>query len=431
MMPYTHGVGTQALGFRLIDRLTGLGKAGLTPRLVRSIDGGPDVVAGAVVLDRGNGHYIAMLTQADRAGGFISFILSDPTCVPSERTILPFDAGGLGVAIGGTGSDLSATGPGIVVQPGVGVPLTVVPQVSLSEGGTASDLSGSGPGIVVQAGVGASLSVAAGLGVGIGGTGSNLSATGPGVLVQAGVGASLTVAAGLGVGIGGTGSNLSATGPGVLVQAGVGAVLSVAAQLPLGEGGSGSDLSATGPGVLVQAGVGSALTVVVPGGAGNVLTSVGGVWVSQAPAGGTAAGANTQVQYNALGLLQGDPSFTWDSPGQVLTIIGTINSSQGGKTSSITAAGWAAKFGDGANSVVICNGTQFAVDVTAGSVWTAGTVGNTYAWGAAVAAPATTPIGVLPLFVYGAGAATAVLATPDAWARVNVAGTDYRVPLYL
>ncbi|MHC4620249.1 MAG: hypothetical protein ACYTEQ_21080 [Planctomycetota bacterium] len=62
---------------------------------------------------------------------------------------------------GGTESNLSATGPGAVVQAGGGNALTVEAQLALERGGTEADLSATGAGPVVQGGVGSVLTVPA------------------------------------------------------------------------------------------------------------------------------------------------------------------------------------------------------------------------------------------------------------------------------
>ncbi len=52
------------------------------------------------------------------------------------------------LAKGGTGSDLSATGPGVLIQASNGAVATVTPQLALALGGSAADLSATGPGVL-------------------------------------------------------------------------------------------------------------------------------------------------------------------------------------------------------------------------------------------------------------------------------------------
>jgi hypothetical protein len=63
--------------------------------------------------------------------------------------------------------------------------------------------------------------------------------------------------------------------------------------------------------VLVGNGTGGIATV-APGNVGNVLTSIGGAWVSNVAMSGAAAGSNTQVQYNNSGAFAGSANLTFD-----------------------------------------------------------------------------------------------------------------------
>jgi len=63
--------------------------------------------------------------------------------------------------------------------------------------------------------------------------------------------------------------------------------------------------------VLLGNGTGS-IASVAPGNAGNVLTSVGGVWVSNSAVSGVAGGSNGQVQYNNANVLAGSANLTFD-----------------------------------------------------------------------------------------------------------------------
>lgn len=69
------------------------------------------------------------------------------------------DWGIAGVNGGGTGTDLSGAGPGVVVQGTLGAALSVEAQLELALGGTGADLSAAGPGVVVQASGGAAFTV--------------------------------------------------------------------------------------------------------------------------------------------------------------------------------------------------------------------------------------------------------------------------------
>ena len=79
----------------------------------------------------------------------------------------------VGLAGGGTGSDLSATGPGVLVQATTGANVSVESQLVLSRGGTGSDLSATGPGVLIQSVAGGALSVESVLSPVRGGTGIN------------------------------------------------------------------------------------------------------------------------------------------------------------------------------------------------------------------------------------------------------------------
>jgi hypothetical protein len=70
--------------------------------------------------------------------------------------------------------------------------------------------------------------------------------------------------------------------------------------------------------VLLGNGTGS-IASVAPGNAGNVLTSVGGVWVSNSAVSGVAGGSNGQVQYNNANVLAGSANLTFN--GTTLTAL--------------------------------------------------------------------------------------------------------------
>jgi len=80
--------------------------------------------------------------------------------------------------------------------------------------------------------------------------------------------------------------------------------------LPVSSGGTGQ-VTFPANSVLLGNGTGGIATV-APGNVGNVLTSIGGVWVSNVAVSGAAAGANTQVQYNNSGALAGSANLTFN-----------------------------------------------------------------------------------------------------------------------
>jgi len=80
--------------------------------------------------------------------------------------------------------------------------------------------------------------------------------------------------------------------------------------LPVSSGGTGQ-VTFPANSVLLGNGTGGIATV-APGNVGNVLTSIGGVWVSNVAVSSAAAGANTQVQYNNSGALAGSANLVFD-----------------------------------------------------------------------------------------------------------------------
>ncbi len=99
---------------------------------------------------------------------------------------------------------------------------------------------------------------------------------------------------------------------------------------------------------------------------------------------------------------------------------GLVVSNGSNPAGSFTGAGGSVSFGP-----------TYAMDVTSGSINVAGTSGNTYRWGASVAAPSPQTLLSLPLNVFGSGTIMDLLGDPDAWVIVSVGGTDYRLPAYL
>jgi hypothetical protein len=82
-----------------------------------------------------------------------------------------------------------------------------------------------------------------------------------------------------------------------------------------GGGGNVSGVSASLP-VISSGGTTPNISFISPGTAGNVLTSIGGVWVSNAAVSGggngTPGGANTTIQFNNSGAFGGSANLTWD-----------------------------------------------------------------------------------------------------------------------
>jgi hypothetical protein len=94
--------------------------------------------------------------------------------------------------------------------------------------------------------------------------------------------------------------------------------------------------------VLVGNGTGGIATV-APGNVGNVLTSIGGAWVSNVAMSGAAAGANTQVQYNNSGALAGSANLTFNGTtltANTLNLTNALGTTYGGTgLTSFTANG--------------------------------------------------------------------------------------------
>jgi hypothetical protein len=94
--------------------------------------------------------------------------------------------------------------------------------------------------------------------------------------------------------------------------------------------------------VLLGNGTGS-IASVAPGNAGNVLTSFGGVWVSNSAVSGVAGGSNGQVQYNNANVLAGSANLTFDGANLGVGVASTGGSkvyiSGGSLASSPSASG--------------------------------------------------------------------------------------------
>jgi hypothetical protein len=98
-----------------------------------------------------------------------------------------------------------------------------------------------------------------------------------------------------------------------------------------GGGGTVTAVTATSP-VISSGGTAPNVSFIAPGTAGNVLTSIGGVWTSNAAVGGggSPGGSTTQVQYNNAGAFAGDANLTFS--GSTLTsanlIVSNLTASQ-------------------------------------------------------------------------------------------------------
>jgi hypothetical protein len=131
----------------------------------------------------------------------------------------------------------------------------------------------------------------------------------------------------------------------------------------------------------------SALYGVAPGTAGNVLTSIGGVWTSNAAVGGGNAGVSS-ISFGSTGLT---PST--DTTGNV-TVSGTLAVGSGGTGSSSLTA----------NNVILGNGTsnlQVVAPGTSGNVLTSnGTIWSS----SAPSVPSSGGVGTYIFAYYNSGA---------------------------
>jgi len=123
----------------------------------------------------------------------------------------------------------------------------------------------------------------------------------------------------------------------------------------------------------------SAVSVVAPGTAGNVLTSIGGVWTSNAAvSGGSPGGSTTQFQYNNAGSFAGAANLTTDGAN---VTIGSANTLRFANLTSTRYVGFRA------NAIVAANVT-WTLPVSDGSsnqfLKTDGT--GTLSWGTAATA---------------------------------------------
>jgi hypothetical protein len=111
--------------------------------------------------------------------------------------------------------------------------------------------------------------------------------------------------------------------------------------LPVSSGGTGQ-VTFPANSVLLGNGTGGIATV-APGNVGKVLTSIGGVWVSNVALSGAAAGANTQVQYNSSNALAGSANLTFNGTtltANTLNLTNALGTTYGGTgLTSFTSGG--------------------------------------------------------------------------------------------
>jgi len=557
---YLYGVSDQPLGFRLIPLILLDWSKVFPKlwRCVNGIP--PRAEADATVVNLGGGQFVAILSAGDSSGDYITFQLEADNCISDEKTILPFvgspPGGGLTVedyplvhTFLNTVTLETDTASGLVIsQPAAhAVRLALLDATTIQRG-----LMSAGPQTFAAAkDFYAPLTVLSVAGVayldlsepGSGGRG-RYAATSSGStseyfetfptltaawtlqqgdpLIPAGilsawdnVGVLTDACYGAVDHLGGlqTGQWVSLAGldfSGGLLTGGVYAPLwsdlsgtpttlagyGIMSPLDLAQGGTAADLSATGPGVLVQSAGGAAVSVVAPGTAGHLLTSVGGVWASAAPAitsplttkgdlwgfdtgdarvpigpdgdvltadstqplglkwaagGGSlaigaaiAGGTAGRVLFEGAGpVLADDLYFVYGGLG-FLTLVNNVGQKvvinngsvplhmdDGVSTiADLGRSGRAGDFRDGSHIVFLADGVN-AVTAYAGLIYSLGTSGNTYSWGAGTSAPTPQAVIALPLSAFGGGAISQVLGTPDQWGLVNVAGTNYKVPMYL
>jgi hypothetical protein len=136
--------------------------------------------------------------------------------------------------------------------------------------------------------------------------------------------------------------------------------------LPVSSGGTGQ-VTFPANSVLLGNGTGGIATV-SPGNVGNVLTSIGGVWVSNVALSGAAAGANTQVQYNNSGALGASANLTFNGTtltANTLNLTNALGTTYGGTgLTSFTANGVVYASSTSAlttGSALVFDGSRFAV----------------------------------------------------------------------
>lgn len=191
------------------------------------------------------------------------------------------------------------------------------------------------------------------------------------------------------------------------------------------------DLSGTGSSPTVSQINGSPLAVLTPS-MGDVLTWNGSAWDAEPGGGGGSIAIGDPISgaiggrvlfEDFFGGLDDNIAFAY-SPTLGLQVGSTAGSA------ALATSAYAAGFQDVSNQVTICNGS-WAIEVNQGNLWVSGTASNTYVWGAAATAPTVGSAVTPPVNPYGTADQTAFLSGPDAWVRVNIAGTDYLLPAYL
>jgi hypothetical protein len=178
------------------------------------------------------------------------------------------------------------------------------------------------------------------------------------------------------LGIGPTATVSYGTSGQPFISSGVSAAPTYGTLTPVG-GGTGLATIPSGN-VLLGNGT-SAVSVVAPGTAGNVLTSIGGVWTSNAAvSGGSPGGSTTQFQYNNAGSFAGAANLTTDGAN---VTIGSANTLRFANLTSTRYVGFRA------NAIVAANVT-WTLPVSDGSsnqfLKTDGT--GTLSWGSAATA---------------------------------------------
>jgi hypothetical protein len=168
----------------------------------------------------------------------------------------------------------------------------------------------------------------------------------------------------------------------------------------------------------------SALYGLAPGTAGNVLTSIGGAWVSNAAvSGGTPGGSTTQFQYNNGGAFAGAANLTTDGAN---VTVGSANTIRWANLTSATYVGFKA------NAIVAANVTWTlpVTDGTSGQALITDGAGN-LSWTSSLAtAPPTVEYLVVAggggggTYVSGGGGAGGLLTTTG---YTVAAGTSYTV----
>ena len=143
--------------------------------------------------------------------------------------------------------------------------------------------------------------------------------------------------------------------------------------LPVSSGGTGQ-VTFPANSVLLGNGTGGIATV-APGNVGNVLTSIGGVWVSNVALSGAAAGANTQVQYNNSGALGASANLTFNGTtltANTLNLTNALGTTYGGTgLTSFTANGVVYASSSSAlatGSALVFDGTNLGVGTTSPNI---------------------------------------------------------------